>query len=98
MLERETGLGDEVGGEPARTGVNGGSEIGHLRLLSSTSEALEVTGGCTPCSNVAREQAGQGADDPVMERLVQAGKAWSQERNPRELRKALLAIMGLLDE
>jgi hypothetical protein len=38
-----------------------------------------------------------GPDDPVAERLGDACRAWAEQHEPRELRKVLLAIMGLLD-
>ena len=38
------------------------------------------------------------AADPVAEGLVDAWRAWAERHEPRELRKVLLAIMGLLDE
>jgi hypothetical protein len=38
-----------------------------------------------------------GAGDPVGERLADAIRAWAEQHEPRELRKALLIIMGLLD-
>jgi hypothetical protein len=34
----------------------------------------------------------------VAEGLVDAWRAWAEQHEPRELRKVLLAIMGLLDE
>jgi hypothetical protein len=37
------------------------------------------------------------AADPVAERLDDAQRAWNKEKDPRELRGVLLAIMGLLD-
>jgi hypothetical protein len=36
--------------------------------------------------------------DRVAEPLAKASQAWSPDRDPRELRKVLLAIMALLDE
>lgn len=38
------------------------------------------------------------AADPVAEGLVDAWRAWAEQHEPRELRKVLLAIMGLLDD
>jgi hypothetical protein len=36
--------------------------------------------------------------DPVAEQLAKAEQGWKQDRDPRELRKALFAIMELLGE
>ena len=36
--------------------------------------------------------------DPVAERLGDAIRAWGEQHDSRGLRKALLAIMGFLDE
>jgi hypothetical protein len=38
------------------------------------------------------------AVDPVAEGLADALRAWAAQHDLRELRKVLLAIMGLLDE
>jgi hypothetical protein len=38
------------------------------------------------------------AADPVAEGLADAWRAWAEQHDPRELRKVLLAVMGLLDE
>jgi hypothetical protein len=38
------------------------------------------------------------ASDPVAEWLGEALRAWAEHHEPRELRKVLLTILGLLDE
>jgi hypothetical protein len=38
-----------------------------------------------------------GAGDPVSERLGDAQRDWAEQHDPRELRKVLLTILGLLD-
>jgi hypothetical protein len=38
------------------------------------------------------------ATDPVAELIKDACRDWAARHDPRELRKVLLAIMGLLDE
>jgi hypothetical protein len=48
-----------------------------------------------PILAVCSQNSGQ--PDLVAEGLVEAARVWREEHDPRDLRKALLAILGLLD-
>jgi len=61
-------------------------------------ERQETSGSVPERHILATHSQNSEAADPVAEGLVDAWRTWAEQHEPRELRKVLLAIMGLLDE
>jgi hypothetical protein len=97
-LERETGLGGDVPGEPDRTGVNCRSENSHLHLLSGPDEGPESTGEQGPRNSVTRPSTGEDTNDPILVRLVALREHWQCARDHKVMRRGLLDLLQALDE
>ena len=61
-------------------------------------ERQETSGSVPKRRILAVHSQNSGDGDPVAERLGDACRTWAEQHEPCELRKVLLAIMGLLDE
>ena len=61
-------------------------------------ERQETSGNVPERHILATHSQNSEAADPVASGLTDAWRAWAEQHEPRELRKVLLAIMGLLDE
>jgi hypothetical protein len=61
-------------------------------------ERQETSGSVPERHILATHSQNSAPADPVAERLEDAWRAWAERHEPRELRKVLLAVMGLLDE
>jgi len=98
MVERETGLGGGVSGEPGCTGVNCTNENSNLRLLSGPGKGPEGTDARRPCSFVTRQSAGVDANDPVLARLAALREHWQHARDHKMMRRGLLDLLQVLEE
>jgi hypothetical protein len=61
-------------------------------------ERQETSGSVPERHILAGHSQNSAPSDPVAEGIVDAWRTWAEQHEPRELRKVLLAIMGLLDE
>ncbi len=88
-------------GEPAQTGANPPSEIGHLRLPLTSPDEPESTESHQTCHTVTRGNGTEALPDEktagVAARLVEAKAAWDGSHDRRALRRALLDLLRELD-
>jgi hypothetical protein len=97
-VERETGVGRDVPGEPERTGANCGSENSHLRLLSGSEDASKSTEAKQPRNSVTRQPAGNDAGDLILERLATLREHWQLTQDRKAIRRGLLDLLQALEE
>jgi hypothetical protein len=97
-VERETGLGGDVGDELERAGANCGSENSHSRLLAGDGEGPEDTGARQPCNSVTRPSVGEDASDPVLARLAALREHWRHAHDTKVMRRGLLDLLRSLEE